>query len=75
VPVLVGLLACVLAATALTSEAEDWQPVTLVIALGVLMVVAETVSIVTPSTPRERSSGWATRTARSRCSSRRSTSC
>ena len=44
-----GLLACVLAVTALTSEAEDWQPVTAVIALGALMVMAETFSIVTRS--------------------------
>jgi signal transduction histidine kinase len=43
--VLLGvLLACVLALAAVTSEPEDWQPLSLVVALGALMVFAETIS-------------------------------
>jgi signal transduction histidine kinase len=38
------LLACVLGLAAVTSEREDWQPLSLVIALGTLMVLAETIS-------------------------------
>lgn len=38
------LLACLLVLAALTSEREDWQPISLVIALGTLMILAETAS-------------------------------
>jgi two-component system NarL family sensor kinase len=42
--VLGTLLACLLALAALTSEREDWHPLSLVIALGTLMVLAESAS-------------------------------
>ena len=42
--VLAMLVACLLALAAVASEREDWQPVSLVIALGTLMVVAENIS-------------------------------
>jgi two-component system, NarL family, sensor kinase len=38
------LLACLLVLAALTSEREDWEPLSLVIALGTLMVLAESAS-------------------------------
>jgi signal transduction histidine kinase len=40
-----ALLVAVIAVAALTSELEDWQPITLVVALGLVMVVADTVSV------------------------------
>jgi signal transduction histidine kinase len=42
--VLGTLLACLLVLAALTSEREDWQPLSLVIALGTLMILAEVAS-------------------------------
>lgn len=38
------LASCLIVLAALTSERADWQPFTLVIALGTLMIVAETIS-------------------------------
>jgi two-component system NarL family sensor kinase len=38
------LSACLLALAAVTSAAENWQPISLAVALGTLMVVAETIS-------------------------------
>jgi signal transduction histidine kinase len=42
--VLGTLLVCLLVLAALTSEREDWQPLSLVIALGTLMILAEVAS-------------------------------
>jgi signal transduction histidine kinase len=42
--VLGTLNACLLVLAALTSQREDWQPVSLVVALGTLMIFAETIS-------------------------------
>lgn len=36
-----ALLACIVGVAALTSEAADWQPVSLVLGLGVVMVIAD----------------------------------
>jgi signal transduction histidine kinase len=44
VAVLAALIPCLLVLAALTSRAGDWQPVSLVIALGTLLILAETVS-------------------------------
>src|SRR3954451_7875821 len=41
----VALFACVIAATALTSEASDWQPVSLVLALSAALVAADAASV------------------------------
>ena len=40
-----GVIACILAAAALTSTAEDWQPVGLVLALGATMVLADVLPV------------------------------
>jgi signal transduction histidine kinase len=40
-----AILVCVLVAAPLTSTAEDWQPVSLVLALGTLMVLADVMPV------------------------------
>lgn len=42
--VLAVLIPCLLVAAALTSQSDDWQPISLVVALGTLLVIAETIS-------------------------------
>ena len=41
----VALLTCVVAVAALTSERADWQPITLLAALGLVMVVADAATV------------------------------
>src|SRR4051794_10564170 len=45
VAVRVALVACVVGATAITSEASDWQPVALTLALGAALVAADAASV------------------------------
>jgi len=40
-----GGLACILVAAALTSTAEDWQPISLVLALGAMMILADVLPV------------------------------
>lgn len=40
-----GVLGCIVAAAALTSSADDWQPASLVLALGAMMILADVLPV------------------------------